>query len=312
MSVNSFRLSIIIPTLNGGSILRETLKQLSLQSVQADELLIVDSSSTDETTTIAREFGADVTVIPRNEFDHGGTRSMAAKHATGEILLFFTQDAVPASHNVIEELIAPFINNDSIAICYGRQLPNKDASLFATALRNFNYPEVSRVREFSDKEILGLKTAFVSNSCAAYRKEYLQKVEYFAEGLIFGEDTCCAGKLLKKGYKIAYVAEATVFHSHNYSIIGEFNRSFDIGVLHSSEYWLLETFGRAEGEGFKYIRFEFSIIITKKKLYLLPAFFCRNYAKLLGYKLGTKYHVLPKWLLPKLSMSSSWWNKAGN
>ncbi len=307
--MNTFRISVIIPTLNGGAILRHTLKQLSVQSVKADELLIVDSSSNDDTVAIAKEFEADVIVVSRKEFDHGGTRSMAARLATGDILIFFTQDAVPVSHTVVAELIAPFTENSSIAICYGRQLPNQGASLSATALRMFNYPEESGVRRFSDKEDFGLKTVFVSNSCAAYRKKYLQEVDYFPEGVIFGEDTCSAGRLLQKGYEIAYVAEAEVFHSHNYSILEEFHRSFDIGVLHRSEHWLLETYGHAEGEGVKYLKFEYSMIIKEKKFYLLPVFFCRNFMKFLGYKLGRKYYVLPQWLRPKLSMYSAWWNK---
>ncbi len=302
-------ISIIIPTLNGGKVFRQLLEQLSAQSIKADELLIVDSSSSDATLSVAREFGATIIEIPQNEFDHGATRSMAAKHARGDILLFFTQDAVPETEDVIKGLVEPLLRDASIGISYGRQLPNIDASLSATALRTFNYPAQSITREFSDRERLGLKTAFVSNSCAAYRRSCLEEVNFFPEKLIFGEDTCTAGRLLEKGYKIAYVAEAAVFHSHNYSLLQEFRRSFDIGVLHSSEHWLLDTYGRAEGEGLKYIKYEFAMIMDRKKFYLLPLFFCRNLTKFLGYKLGNRYGVLPQWILPKLSMNSGWWHR---
>lgn len=308
MSVRQTTLSVIIPTLNGGSVFRELLLQLSTQSRKVDELLIVDSGSSDDTLKVAQEFGATVIHVSPDEFDHGGTRSMAAKQATGDILLFFTQDAVPENNDVVKRLLESFSQDDSIAISYGRQLPNSDASLSAIALRTFNYPSQSIIREFSDKVRLGIKTAFVSNSCAAYRKSCLEEVKFFPEHLIFGEDTCTAGKLLIKGYKIAYVAEAAVFHSHNYSLLQELRRSFDIGVLHSSEQWLCDTFGRAEGEGMKYIRFEVSVLVARKKLYLLPLFFCRNLTKLLGYKLGNRYAVIPRWILPKLSMNSGWWH----
>ncbi len=309
MAANASHISVIIPTRNGDKTLRQLLSQLSLQSVKADELLVVDSCSTDQTVAIAEEFGAKVTNINQEDFDHGTTRSMMAAGAVGEILLFFTQDAVPASLDVIEKLIAPLQKDASIGISYGRQLPNQDASLFAAALRAFNYPAESMVREFSHRSKLGLKTAFVSNSCAAYRKSCLQEVDYFRGGLIFGEDTCTAGRLLEKGYKISYVAEAAVYHSHNYSILQEFRRSFDIGVLHSSENWLLETYGRAEGEGIRYVKFELSMIFEKKRFYLLPAFFFRNMAKYLGYTLGSRYHALPQGLIPRLSMNSAWWDR---
>ena len=310
MNLNLPRISVIIPTLNGGMLLQQLLQKLSVQSVKADEILVVDSSSTDETVRVAEEYGAVVIPIAREEFDHGTTRNLAVRRSNGDIVLFFTQDAVPATNDLIETLIAVLIQDPSVAMSYGRQLPHSDASLSATALRTFNYPDESRIRTFSDRETLGLKTAFVSNSCAAYRRTCLEELNYFQEGLIFGEDTCAVGRLLQKGYAIAYVAEATVFHSHNYSLLQEFCRSFDIGVLHSSERWLIETFGKAEGEGGKYVRFELSMILQQKKFYLLPVFFLRNLAKYSGYKLGSRYHALPQWLLPKLSMNSGWWNRS--
>lgn len=304
------RISVIIPTLNGGDVFRELLEKLSAQSVTPDEILVVDSSSNDNTQSVAEEFGAKLISIPRSEFDHGTTRTMASLQARGEILLFFTQDAIPVSHELIENLIAPFAKDESIAISYGRQLPKADASLSATALRSFNYSAQSKIREFSDKDTLGLKTAFVSNSCSAYRRSCLEEVGYFPDKLIFGEDTCTAGRLLQKEYKIAYVAEAAVFHSHNYSLSEDFRRSFDIGVLHKVEHWLPDTFGRAEGEGLKYIKYELTMISSQKKFYLLPLFFCRNAMKFIGYKLGNKYAILPQWLVPYLSMNRNWWSKA--
>jgi len=306
------RISVIIPTLNGGDVFRRLLEKLSSQSITPDELLVVDSSSNDATQAVAKEFGAKVITIPKSEFDHGATRTMASLRTSGDILIFFTQDAMPVSDDLLKILIAPFSQDESIAISYGRQLPNTDATISATALRLFNYPIESRIRQFSDKETLGLKTAFVSNSCAAYRRSSLEEVGYFPENLIFGEDTCTAGRLLQNNYKIAYVAKAAVLHSHNYSLAEEFHRSFDIGVLHKTEEWLPRTFGRAEGEGLKYIKYELAMIWEQKRVHLLPLFFCRNLTKFIGYKLGSKYNILPQWLLPRLSMNSAWWNRRKN
>jgi len=306
------RISVIIPTLNGGDVFRRLLEKLSSQSITPDELLVVDSSSNDGTQAVAKEFGAKVITIPKSEFDHGATRTMASLRTSGDILIFFTQDAMPVSDDLLKILIAPFSQDESIAISYGRQLPNTDATISATALRLFNYPIESRIRQFSDKETLGLKTAFVSNSCAAYRRSSLEEVGYFPENLIFGEDTCTAGRLLQNNYKIAYVAKAAVLHSHNYSLAEEFHRSFDIGVLHKTEEWLPRTFGRAEGEGLKYIKYELAMIWEQKRVHLLPLFFCRNLTKFIGYKLGSKYNILPQWLLPRLSMNSAWWNRRKN
>ena len=306
MSVNQETITVVIPTLNGGASLGRLLQKLSTQSVMANEILVVDSASTDDTVTIAEQFGAKVISIEREEFEHGATRNLAAQKSVGDLIVFFTQDAVPATDDLIEKLVGPLLDPQN-CISYGRQLPNPDASFFAGALRAFNYPARSATRTFADREEMGLKTAFVSNSCAAYRRSCLEEIGGFPEGLVFGEDTCAAGRVLEKGYAVVYVAEAAVFHSHNYCITEEFRRSFDIGVLHSTQQWLIETFGRAEGEGKKYVLYELSLILKQRKFWLIPVFFLRNLAKYSGYKLGNMYHVLPHWLLPRLSMNSGWW-----
>ncbi|MFH2122666.1 MAG: glycosyltransferase family 2 protein [Pseudomonadota bacterium] len=306
-SHDGFFLSVIIPTWNGAASLRELLDGLVRQTVLSHELLVVDSSSSDETVAIAREFGAEVVVVPQGEFDHGGTRTMIAKKARGDILLFLTQDVVPASKDAVEKLIEPLLSDERIAVTYGRQLPNPDATVLASHLRYFNYPPQGEVRNFADRERLGFQTIFASNSFAAYRRTALSEVDYFKSGLIFGEDTCVVGRLLMQGYKVDYVADAMVFHSHNYTCLQELRRSFDIGVLHVTERWLLEAYGRAEGRGWQYVKSGLSYLLQVKKTVLLPNFILRIMLKLLGYKLGRNFSLLPQGLVPFLSMHRSWW-----
>lgn len=301
--------SIIIPTLNGAEHLRQFFQSLRSQTIQPLEIIVGDSCSTDETIEICQKNGAQVVNIPRVEFDHGGTRSLLAKMAKGKFLLFFTQDAILVSNNSIQTIMASFKSDGKIACAYGRQLPHSNATIVAAHLRNFNYPDSSYVREFVDSKKAGLRTIFISNSFAVYKKVILEECDYFKNGLIFGEDTCTLGKILVAGYKVAYTAEACVYHSHNYKMLEEFRRSFDIGVLHSSEKWLIDTFGQAEGEGVKYIRSIFSHLLNEKKYLSMVDCFFRNFLKAIGYKLG-KYHTkLPEFLVPHFSMNSLWWSK---
>ena len=311
MSHNKPLLSVILPTWNGAVSLRELFVSLSRQTVLSHELLVVDSSSEDGTVAIAKEFGAQVLIVSPEDFDHGGTRSMIARKARGDILVFVTQDAVPVSTDALAKLIAPLLLDETIAVTYGRQLPSRDATVLATHLRYFNYPPQSVVRSFADRERFGFQTVFASNSFAAYRRTALAEVDYFKNGLIFGEDTCAVGRLLMHGYKVAYVAEAMVCHSHNYTCLQEFRRSFDIGVLHVTERWLLDTYGRAEGRGWQYVQSGLSYLVKVKKRALLPSFFWKMMLKFLGYKLGRNFQLLPQWLVPILSMHRSWWARHG-
>lgn len=307
--INERSISIIIPTYNAEKYLIRLLKTIQQQSIGEYELIIIDSSSHDRTVELSKQFTENVVVIPQHEFDHGGTRTKAAKFANGDILIFLTQDALPVNEHTFEKILLAF-DNPKVGAAYGRQISYPETNLFGKHLREFNYKNDSYVWSLDDKKKYGIKTAFLSDSFAAYRKSALESIGWFKDGLIVGEDTYAGAKILLASYELAYVSEAQVFHSHNYSNIDEFKRYFDIGVFHSSEKWILEEFGRAEGEGMKYIFSEFNYILTNKSLYLLPEFFVRNCMKYIGYKLGRNYVLLPKWIIKHISMHHNWWKKS--
>jgi rhamnosyltransferase len=302
-------ISVIVPTLNGADTLNDFFAALKRQYLQPDEILVVDSSSEDQTAAICRAAGAKVGIVDRAAFDHGGTRTNLAKQASGAILVFLTQDAILATRDALGLLVAPLLGNDRVACAYGRQLPRKNASPVAAHLRLFNYPPESSLRSYADRHQFGLKTIFISNSFAAYKKDRLREFDYFKNGLIFGEDTCTLGRILSAGYEVAYVAEAAVYHSHNYSLGQELRRSFDIGVLHSTEKWLIETYGTAEGIGAKYIRSVFTMLLKEKRYLLIADCLLRSGLKMMGYKLGRSYKQIPSSWRPVLSMHRLWWRK---
>jgi rhamnosyltransferase len=303
------KISIIIPTLNASNYIHRLLEMLKNQSIEYGQLLIIDSTSTDNTVEIAKSHGAEITTIPRNEFDHGGTRNLAASNAGGDILVFLTQDAIPVNRHSLENLIKPFEADEKIAAIYGRQLPNEDASPFSAHLRLFNYPDASYIRSLEDRSVHGFKTIFISDSFSAYRKGALEKIGWFKKNLIFGEDTHAVARLLLEGYKVAYAADAEVYHSHNYTAFQEFRRYFDIGVLHRTESRILKEFGKTKGEGKKYIKSEAQYIMNKREYMLIPAFILRNALKLLGYYIGSRYHLFPSGFASKISMNRNWWHK---
>lgn len=297
--------SVIIPTFNAQSAIKEQLRKISSQTVRA-EIIVIDSSSNDSTADIARSLCPNVVSIPKSDFDHGGTRTNAARLASGELLVFLSQDAMPANSHSLENLIRPFRENLRVGASYGRQLPRHNASCFASHLRLFNYPEKSCVRGVEEKKYYGIKTPFISNSFAAYRREALEKTGWFGKNLIMGEDVCAGARLLIAGYRIAYASGALVYHSHDYTPWQEFRRHFDIGVFHRSESWILDAFGKAAGEGRKYIVSELAYIIRHKKYRLIPEFFIRNGLKYTGYRLGWHYRRLPRRLRVAFSMHREW------
>ncbi|MFT5698230.1 MAG: rhamnosyltransferase [Desulforhopalus sp.] len=301
------KISVLVPTLNGAATLPDFFAALAMQDIAVDEILVADSASDDKTVEICTQHGARVIHVSRDDFDHGGTRTLLAQEAKGEVLVFFTQDAILSSPEALKKMVEPLVEKPEYCCAYGRQLPSADASLLAAHLRSFNYPQQSEIRSFADRTEFGLKTIFISNSFSAYKKEPLSAVGFFKNGLIFGEDTCTLGRLLMAGSSVYYAGEAAVYHSHNYLYSQEFRRSFDIGVLHSTEKWLLETYGHAEGVGMKYVRSALDEIISQKKHTLIFDWFVRNVVKFTGYKLGRIYYKLPKKVCSTLSLNRRWW-----
>lgn len=302
------KFSIFIPTYNASNYLESLIPVLKKGNCE-NKIFIIDSSSTDGTTDILNTAGFNnITLVSPSDFDHGGTRSLAREISEDEIVVFLTQDALPFSFKDIENLIDVFKNKD-VAAAYGRQISYKNTNLFGKHLREFNYPEKPYVRYFIDKKRYGIKCPQLSNSFAAYRRDAMDKIGWFKEGLILGEDVYAGAKLQLAGYALAYVADAKVYHSHSYSPLDEFKRYFDIGVFHKMESWIIKEFDSAEGEGLRYIKSELSYIFKNKGFHLIPEFFIRNLLKYLGYKLGQNYEKLPRFVIKKISMHHRWWDK---
>jgi rhamnosyltransferase len=300
------KVGLIVPTLNAGNLWEAWLNAFAQQTLKPDFLLVIDSSSSDDTVALAREKGFDVRLIPKPEFNHGGTRQFGINQlSNADIIVFLTQDALLTNVDAIERLVAAF-DDKSVGAAYGRQLPHLKAGPIAAHARLFNYPSISQKREFKDKSQYGIKTVFISNSFAAFRRNALMQVGGFPVDTIMNEDTYVAGKLLMSGWKIAYCAEAQVFHSHDYSFKDEFKRYFDIGVFHAQTAWLQQTFGGASGEGLRFVISEIRYLLEKSPL-LLPSAVISTVLKWLGFKLGTLYKKLPPILLNIFSMHKAYW-----
>lgn len=301
------KVGLIVPTLNGGALWQEWLECFSRQTRIPDKLLLIDSSSSDETVNLARKQGFDVKIIAGSEFNHGGTRQWGVDCLSDvDIVVFLTQDALLAESDAIDNLLAAF-DDSSVGAAYGRQLPHRNAGPIGAHARLFNYPASSQLRSLEDKMSYGIKTVFISNSFSAYRRSALMQVGGFPAATIMNEDTYVAGKMLVAGWKIAYRADARVFHSHDYGFLDEFKRYFDIGVFHSHTPWLQQTFGGASGEG---LRFVFSEIryLLKRTPWLLPSAVLRNGLKWFGYRLGGAVdRGFPRTLSRHLSMHKAYW-----
>lgn len=300
---------LCVPTCNAGNQWKDWITAYQSQSLKADKVIVIDSSSSDNTVKLAEEARFSVYSIPQSIFNHGGTRNQAVEFGKSftDVVVFMTQDAILASPDSLANLLAPFVDSKVAAVC-GRQLPHHNATLLAAHARYFNYPSESKVKSKEDIFALGIKAAFMSNSFAAYRLSVFEELGGFPDNTILAEDMYLTAKMILSGYKVAYCAEATVFHSHNYTLKQEFQRYFDTGVFQQEQQWIQQKFGRVASEGKRFVLSELKFLSIKSPL-LIPKAILSTLAKLIGFKLGYYYYMLPYKWCKALSMHKGYWDK---
>ena len=222
-----------------------------------------------------------------------------------EIVVFFTHDAIPLSRGLVKSLIKPIIKGKA-AVSYARQIPRPGSTIFESFPREFNYGEQYQLRSKSDINTYGVYTFFCSNSCAAWSNIALDEVGGFSPTLT-NEDYITCAKLLMNKYKVAYVPEAVVTHSHDYTLKQEFQRMYDTGYVRSERLWIQELVGSANKRGSIYFQ-KLIIKLWRESPLLIPYAIIQTLVKLLGYKIGFRSLKFPEYFKKFFSGQKYYWD----
>ena len=225
-------IQVIIPIFNPqASFYRDVIPQLQKQKI-SHSLLVINSGNEDEYIS-----HSEVIKISPNEFNHANTRNLTLNYEA-DFYLFMTQDAMPYDEFLIKNLLKAF-DDPEVVVAYARQIPYIHANMIEVFARTINYPSVSKIKSKNDLKDLGIKTFFCSDSCAMYRASYFKKVGGFKKDLQTNEDMEFAARAIMDGKKVAYVADAKVYHSHNFTYKDIWKRYSAIGKFFSENRWIL-------------------------------------------------------------------------
>jgi O-antigen biosynthesis protein len=213
-------LSVVIPVKDGERYLAEVLSALEREKV--DDILVVDSGSSDGSVRIARANGARVLEIAPNAFGHGRTRNLGPEHTSGDLICFLTQDATPLP-GWRDAYLDAFTLDPRVGAAYGPHVPRPDATpMIARELEEFfalfspqGTPVIQR---------LGAPT-FLSNVNACYARACWQQLRF--RDVAYAEDQAFGADLLTSGWCKVYHPGAAVLHSHNYGFTNFMRRYFD-------------------------------------------------------------------------------------
>lgn len=305
MRSDAYTVSIVIPTLNAAAYLPELARSFDMQTLLPTEVLVIDSESTDSTTQVADSLGWLSLSIPRSEFDHGNTRNMGARQTSGDVIVFLTQDALPANPDWLKELTLP-LENGTVGATFSRQVARDDASLREKYARLGNYPETPTIYSLEDVGRVGVRAMFLSNVSSATRRTTFEAVGGFASRAILNEDGYYAAALLQHGLSVAYVPSSEVLHSHDYGAAMQFRRYFDIGVSHTDGPPLMRGAGTT-GAGLKFAVGQLRHLAGQQAFGEAFLAVVETGAKWLGYNLGKHYRVLPVTWRRALGWNTGYW-----
>lgn len=314
------KVDIIIPTYQPDNTFCLLLQKLQEQTFVVHRVIILNTEKTlweqaqaqypIEKGLLALPCPYKVIHVQKEDFDHGKTRMMGAMEADGEVLLFMTQDAMPADAHLVEHLVDIFDaqGQEAVAVAYARQLPNESCRIVEQYTREFNYPSKGYIKSKRDIPKLGIKTFFCSDVCAAYRKDLFLQLGGFEFPVIFNEDMFFAAKAIMAGYQVEYAADAKVIHSHNYSMHQQFQRNFDLAVSQTMHPEIFETI-RSEAEGMKLVKSTMKYLCKIKKPYYIWNLGWQCVAKYVGYYMGKRYQRLSRKQILKYTMNQEYWRR---
>ena len=268
----TLKISVFIRTKNNDWVISQTLNALFSQTLKPDELVVVDSGSTDKTLDILKEFDISPLQISPDSYIPGKVINETLEKISSDIVIMLNSDSVLLSKDSLNNLIAPF-NDPNVVATVGRQIPRHDAEDWVRRDYDVAFPEQGPIPDF-----IGL-----SFPLSAFRLDAWKKEKFYTKSW-GSEDTEWGKRIVRNGLgTIEYVPTAITMHSHNYNFSQLFARRFIEGeadfFINGNIPNLFISYVKSCGREFKYY--------TKKGNYLgIPKIFIRNLYSNWGYFKG--------------------------
>ncbi len=227
------RVSIIIPTWNGGERLGRALRAIRSQTT-ADpyEIVVIDSGSTDGTLAICAEAGVRLLSVPHESYGHGRTRNEAIAACRGEYVVLTVQDAIPANDRWLAALVQTLDDAPDAAGAYSRHLPHEDAGFVARQVATYWHRRMgARVEQrvddwqaFANLPLAEKQTLCTFNDISSIIRRSVWERHPLPD-LPYAEDLSWAYQVMRAGHAIIYEPASVVYHSHERSAAYELCRA---------------------------------------------------------------------------------------
>lgn len=208
------RISVVVRCRNEAEHLPKLIYGLHQQTIPVDEVVLVDSGSTDSSVDLAEGVGWKVVTIRPEDFSFGRSLNYGCEAATGDLIVVLSAHVYPVRVDFIEKITAPFSGSEQIKITYGKQVGD-DRSRFSE--------KVLMSQWFPSERITDQGHAFANNANSCFPRSLWEKLK-FNEELSGLEDIDFSLRVIDSGGSVAYAHDAPVVHVHEETTATIFNR----------------------------------------------------------------------------------------
>lgn len=216
--------TVIMRCKNSAHEIGLALSALFFQDYKDFELLVIDSGSTDNTLDIVSAYPHRLITIAPQDYVPGRVLNRGISENKSPICVFLNSDCVLLSPQALGRLVAAF-DDPEVMAAFARQVARPEA-----------WPWVRR-EYLSSFPVSGEAPAWIELSLpfAALRRTAWNEQHFYDEAW-GSEDTAWGHRAKERGWKIKYVADSLVMHSHNYSLKQLYGRRFIEGEADSFIY----------------------------------------------------------------------------
>ena len=217
-------LSVVIATYNRCNDLEDCLCSLLQMNEQPMEIIVIDSSSMDNTSGLAKKYPIQYISIP--ERNRQRARNIGLSRSKGEIVAFIDDDVV-VDKNWSTEILIPY-KDANVGGVGGRVIPFGKPASYYKKIKGW---EIGQIR--ADGLILGnfdiplpifTKVDHLIGCNMSFRRDPFLGIGGFDENFIgnsFRDDTDASLRMRRVGYRLVYQPRALIWHKFAGRVIDE-------------------------------------------------------------------------------------------
>ncbi len=220
-------LSVLIPAYNEASFIGDTIRSIRAQTIQPDQVIVVDDCSTDGTGDVARSLGVEVVRTPRNSGCKASALNFGLAHITGEFTLAIDADTTLAP-DALKRLMPAFEDSIVVGAC-GFVLPRHVRTIWERGRYIeylFAFGLYKPIQDYYERPLLA------SGCFAVYRTEPLRDVGGWPRRTV-AEDMDLTWVMYINGWRVRFVPEAVCYpvEPHNLAFLSKQLRRWSCGFF---------------------------------------------------------------------------------